>query len=138
MRKPSDGAPLFHAGYRVAQPSLCREHVGMARCCRAQFGVRVKIRCGAIVERAVDLVRSTQLDLDAERIRAIALPAVVGGVRDHAGSNRIELNIVIALQRILGVLRETGLVASLPLRAGACMHMIEVPDVAPPEVLHHA
>lgn len=62
----------------------------------------------------------------AERVAAIAAPAIVRGLVYHARAHGIELDIALAGQQVFVGLNQRGLVAAVPQRTCAAISLVDV------------
>ena len=56
----------------------------------------------------------------------------------HAGADGVQVDVAAAAQKIVFAIDQAGLVPTFPQRSGARVARVELPDIAPAELLHQA
>ncbi len=92
----------------------------------------------ACTQRTPCAMRSDQWVGGFGAVAAMAGPAVVKRVRDHAGAQRVEFNGALAAKHVVVMHDCGGLVPSFPQGATAVVARIDVANVTAPERLHQA
>ncbi len=65
-------------------------------------------------------------------------PWVGGWIIRHAGTNRVEVDVTVAVRHLAFAVDQTGLVAAFPQCSGAPVTGVELSYLAAPEFLHEA
>src|SRR5688500_8854859 len=81
-------------------------------------------------------MRRDEVILLAKRIAAITGPLMKPRVADHLGTDRVQLHVPMADEKIPLGLDRARAESPLPERAGAFVQVVEVRDVTPPHALH--
>lgn len=102
-----------------------------------QFAVGVLAGFCGVGQREIEGVRREQGIPLALRVGAITGPAVVGGVFDHAGADRVEFDVALAGEQPGVLLDQTGAVAPFPETAAAPVGPVDVLHIALAQAFHH-
>jgi hypothetical protein len=68
----------------------------------------------------------------------VAGPAICRRVRDQARTHRVELDVALAVFQVTLRLHDGRAIAAFPQGAGAPVETVDVQDITPADVLHHA
>lgn len=106
--------------------------------CLEQGSVSLLAACIRPPEAFVQGVRSDESILPALGVRPVAAPAVLAGCGSHVGAHRVQFDVAHAGQQVFFVLYQRGLVAPFPDTPARSISVVDVRDVTPPDILHHA